>query len=308
MVFTDRLLSDRPELLALAIFLVAAMATRWGFQRLPVTRRVVRIFAFLAFTYFLFQANQVPYLVARPVTDPLARFLGDSLKAIWWFWAAAICSDLLRTFAFRGSQLAGHRLFRDLGVAGIYLCGLIGLITFVLNLPVQGILVTSGAVAVAIGLALQSSLADVIYGIVLSLGKPYSAGDWISLDNGAEGKIIEMNWRATHLLTDHRDVVIVPNSVIAKAKIINASFPYRVHGTTITVPLDRSGAVPGSVPLRVARLGRQGGPLLMYLSGGPGGAGVSEMLGVMAELPELPSRFTVIGFDQRGTGRSGLIR
>src|SRR6185437_876366 len=129
------------------------------------------------------------------------------------------------------------RLFRDLGVAGIYLCGLIGLITFVLNLPVQGILVTSGAVAVAIGLALQSSLADVIYGIVLSLGKPYSAGDWISLDNGAEGKIIEMNWRATHLLTDHRDVVIVPNSVIAKAKIINASFPSRVHGTTITVPL-----------------------------------------------------------------------
>ena len=78
--------------------------------------------------------------------------------------------------------------------------------------------------------------------------------------------------------------------------------------TTITVPLDRSGAVPGSVPLRVARVGRQGGPVLMYLSGGPGGAGVSEMLGVMAELPELPSRFTVVGFDQRGTGRSGLIR
>ena len=76
----------------------------------------------------------------------------------------------------------------------------------------------------------------------------------------------------------------------------------------MTVPLDRSGAVPGSVPLRVARVGRQGGPVLMYLSGGPGGAGVSEMLAVMAELPELASRFTVIGFDQRGTGRSGLIR
>src|SRR3954470_7241110 len=81
-----------------------------------------------------------------------------------------------------------------------------------------------------------------------------------------------------------------------------------VKCTTVSVPLDRSGAVPGTVPVRVARVGRQGAPVLMYLSGGPGGAGVSEMLAVMSEVPELVRRFTVIGFDQRGTGRSGLIR
>ena len=112
-----------------------------------------------------------------------------------------------------------------------------------LNFPVQGILVTSGAIAVVLGLALQSSLSDVFYGIVLSLGKPYSAGDWISLDNGIEGKVLEINWRATHLLTDRQDVVIVPNNVVGKSKIINASFPSRVHGTTITVLL-----APGTAP------------------------------------------------------------
>ena len=237
MAFLDRLLSDRPELFALAIWLVEVTATRWGLSRLPITRLVARILAFLAFTYFLYQAHQIPYLVSPPSGNAFARFLGDALKAIWWFWAAAICADMLRGFTFRGAQLAGHRLFRDLGVAGIYLCALVGLITFVLNLPVQGILVTSGAVAVVLGLALQSSLGDVFYGIVLSLGKPFNAGDWISLDNGAEGKVIEMNWRETHLLTDHQDVVIVPNNLIGKAKIINASFPSRIHGTTIIVPL-----------------------------------------------------------------------
>ena len=47
---------------------------------------------------------------------------------------------------------------------------------------------------------------------------------------------------------------------------------------TLDVPLDRAGVDPGTVPLRIARVGRTPGPTLMYLSGGPGGAGVSEML------------------------------
>jgi pimeloyl-ACP methyl ester carboxylesterase len=79
--------------------------------------------------------------------------------------------------------------------------------------------------------------------------------------------------------------------------------------STLGVPLDRTGADPGQVRLRLADLG--GGrrrPALMYLSGGPGGAGVSEMVSVMQQLPELTRRYRVIGFDQRGTGRSGLLR
>ena len=43
-------------------------------------------------------------------------------------------------------------------------------------------------------------------------------------------------------------------------------------------------------------------PFLMYLSGGPGGAGVVEMIDVLLELPRLTRDFTVLGFDQRGTG------
>jgi pimeloyl-ACP methyl ester carboxylesterase len=80
--------------------------------------------------------------------------------------------------------------------------------------------------------------------------------------------------------------------------------------TRVTVPLDRSGNVPGSVPLRVARADFAGGdaPTMMYLSGGPGGAGVLEMIDVMLTVPSLLDRYRVIGFDQRGTGASGLLR
>src|SRR3954449_724138 len=81
-----------------------------------------------------------------------------------------------------------------------------------------------------------------------------------------------------------------------------------VKCSTLTVPLDRTGVDPGTVPLRLARAGKTSGATLMYLSGGPGGAGVSEMVSVMSEVSELLGRYRVIGYDQRGTGRSGLLR
>ena len=78
----------------------------------------------------------------------------------------------------------------------------------------------------------------------------------------------------------------------------------------LRVPLDRSGAVRGSVPLRVARFGgpARGRPTLLYLSGGPGGAGVREFDSVLFELASLERRYRLVSYDQRGTGYSGVLR
>src|SRR5919107_410336 len=78
---------------------------------------------------------------------------------------------------------------------------------------------------------------------------------------------------------------------------------------TLRVPLDRSGDRPGTVPLKLARLPADGArPTLVYLSGGPGGAGIEEMLAVIPLAPFLLDAYRVVGFDQRGTGGSGLLR
>jgi len=77
----------------------------------------------------------------------------------------------------------------------------------------------------------------------------------------------------------------------------------------VRVPLDRSGGVPGSVRLRVARYDAPSRrPVLLYLSGGPGGAGVEEFADVLFEVGALARRFDLVSYDQRGTGGSGLLR
>src|SRR4030095_1271857 len=54
---------------------------------------------------------------------------------------------------------------------------------------------------------------------------------------GWRAAVIELNWRATHVLTGRRDLAIVPNSTIAKSKLVNVSLPAGIHGVTITVQL-----------------------------------------------------------------------
>ncbi len=81
---------------------------------------------------------------------------------------------------------------------------------------------------------------------------------------------------------------------------------------TLRVPLDRTGAQPGVVPLRIdrvlARRGRGAPVALFAFAGGPGQAAVPFTADFAAALvPALRTRDLVV-FDQRGTGASGLLR
>jgi len=104
----------------------------------------------------------------------------------------------------------------------------------VLDLPVKGVLATSGAVAIIVGLALQSTLSDVFSGIVLNTTKPYQIDDWISID-GTEGRVTDIDWRATRLQTSQGSMAVIPNSLAAKAKIINFSRPADMFGLAVSL-------------------------------------------------------------------------
>jgi len=88
--------------------------------------------------------------------------------------------------------------------------------------------------AIIVGLALQSTLSDVFSGIVLNTTKPYQVDDWISID-GTEGKVVDIDWRATHLMTSNGAMAVIPNSVAAKVKVLNFSRPSNMHGVSIRI-------------------------------------------------------------------------
>ena len=231
-----------PLVVAFGLMVLGGVTTHVLCKHAPFTRAIVRVVCLLLLTILLLRAGIVPYRPLPSTGSPFRDAVHGALQVAWWLWTAWFLVSLLRAFVIVEHRPREGKLLQDLLASLIYLAAVFAIIAYVFDLPIQGLLATSGVVAILLGLALQNTLGDVFAGLVLSFSRPYRPGDWISLDGGLEGRVLELNWRATHVLTGRRDLAIVPNSTIAKAKIVNVSSPSGLHGVTIAVQLDATPA------------------------------------------------------------------
>ncbi|MGD0503667.1 MAG: mechanosensitive ion channel domain-containing protein [Steroidobacteraceae bacterium] len=144
----------------------------------------------------------------------------------WWILGAWLIRSLLtlvlrRTIFPNDYQPHARRLFADLASGMLYIVAFVGIMDTVLKQPISAFLATSGVLAIVLGLALQNTLADVFSGLAINIERPFGAGDWITMNDTVEGQIIEIDWRATRIRTFSNDMVVIPNSVIAKAIVTN---------------------------------------------------------------------------------------
>ena len=179
----------------------------------------------------------------RPSTPPnvLCEFLGVA----WWLLGAWLIKSVLnhvlrRTLFPNDNQPHSRRLFADLAAGCIYVAAFVGIMNTVLDQPISTVLATSGVAAIVLGLALQNTLADVFSGLALNIERPFRSGDWITVVGGVEGQVIEINWRATRIKTLANDIVVIPNSVIAKAAITNHQQLVEPHFCTIELKVDQA--------------------------------------------------------------------
>jgi small-conductance mechanosensitive channel/CRP-like cAMP-binding protein len=86
-----------------------------------------------------------------------------------------------------------------------------------------------------IGLALQETLGNIMAGLALQLERDFDIGDWIKIDDKITGRIREVRWRATTLMTKNGDLIIVPNGLVARAVLTNFSRPNSAHRRWIFV-------------------------------------------------------------------------
>lgn len=119
---------------------------------------------------------------------------------------------------------------------GIYLVVLLMVFQF-FDIAITPLLATLGLGALALGLALQPTLANLFAGIRILSDRPINVGDYIEIDN-LKGYVEDIGWHTTRIKTLPNNLVVVPNSKLADSIIVNNSLPNNDMGVVVKCGVD----------------------------------------------------------------------
>lgn len=186
-------------------------------------RFVVWFFGFLPNIVSAFFILIIGYYVARVFSKYIAKLIAKATK---------------------DETLAGF--LKNVAFVGIFV---LAIITALTNLGVKttSIIAVLGTAGLAIGLSLKDSLSNLASGILIVVLKQFRKGDVVTL-NSITGRVQEVNLFQTKITTLDNQLVILPNSMIVSAPIINVNAnPTRrldlIFSVSYTSDLDKAKSI-----------------------------------------------------------------
>lgn len=147
---------------------------------------------------------------------PAAVVLGIGILVIY-----LVMTVLKRTLEKTKLEKAAHSLILSLARVVMYI--LLGLsVASSLGIDVTGIVALASVLTLAVSLALQNMLGNVIGGLTLLYTHPFRSGDFVEIA-GQSGTVQEIGMTYTKLATPDNKLVSIPNSAVVAAQIVNFS-------------------------------------------------------------------------------------
>jgi len=209
----------RRELLAalVALVVVAVILPR-GRRRLAAWPLVLLLLAPLPFA--------VVFLFPESAGAPAAAVLGER-----FFLLASLLQSLLllATVAFwERLRPPLPKIFLDV-LRWAMLATALVMILYQAGVAPGSLFTGSAVVTAVLGFALKDTLGNVFAGLAIHAEHPFELGDWIQYDDNQAhiGRVVEVNWRATKVITLDEACVIIPNSQLSQASIRNFTKPDR---------------------------------------------------------------------------------
>ncbi len=179
-------------------------------------------------------------LVLRALVDPespTAHTLG-TVSLLLLLTVLGRAAFLLVVDWFLDTRLARPlpRIIRDIAQGLVY-AGVLLVALRAAGVEPGSLLTTSALLTAVIGLSLQDTLGNLFAGLSIQAQRPFEVDDWIQIDqdNRFIGRVIEINWRATKVITLEQIELIIPNSALAKTPIRNYTKPAPLARRTIDV-------------------------------------------------------------------------
>lgn len=177
----------------------------------------------------------------REVAQRVGLSLGVAGSVAGCLAAAWLGSRLFGLFADRRRRHKRPypRLFRDLVAVLLFFVAVVASAALLLGQGLLGALAGSSLILAMLGFAIRNVVADTLSGIALGVEAPYRIGDWVDIEQVARGRVIEIGWRTTRVLTQDSTYMILPNSQIARRRITNYSAPKPQYRAQLSLKLTR---------------------------------------------------------------------
>lgn len=172
------------------------------------------------------------------------------------FILASIATSSIVYYRQSGGEhaIAAATLTRNMVSAIIFILGLLVLL-HELGIAITPMLTAMGIGGIAIALGLQDTLSNIFAGLYIIWAGRMKIGDYVKLNTGEEGYVHDIAWRETRISNDRINILTIPNSLIAKAAIINYSRPNENVEFSLKVGVDYRSDLDHveQVTLRVAQ-------------------------------------------------------
>jgi small-conductance mechanosensitive channel/CRP-like cAMP-binding protein len=108
------------------------------------------------------------------------------------------------------------RILEDILVIGGYVLWAMVRMTSI-GVDLSSLIATSAVITAVVAFAMQDTLGNILGGLALQLDNSLEIGDWVKLDD-LSGRVVEIQWRYTAIMTRNGEKVVVPNSQLMKGK------------------------------------------------------------------------------------------
>lgn len=184
----------------------------------------------------------------------LARSGGTLARAVWlalaiasWVVGTVLACRLVQLLVWsqvgRTSGRAAPKLLVQIANLIIYFTSSLMMAATLFDFSLTGAIATSSVIAVVVGFAVKSLISDTFSGIALNLDRGFAVNDFVQIVNGMNatrllGRVIEINWRSTHLLTPENSIMVIPNTLMSESIVLNLSKPSTTGEFEMVVALD----------------------------------------------------------------------
>jgi small-conductance mechanosensitive channel/CRP-like cAMP-binding protein len=194
------------------LLVLARLCRHRALPPVPLRLPLLAIAAWALLSSLPLQGLPAGYRVWVLLTDDLLLTYAAILLALW---------ALLQVPAHLGLWRPPPQLLMQLLTAGSGALATVVLVRQSARLDLVGLVTTSAVLTAVIGLAAQESLKDLFAGLELQLGDEFAEGDFLELDEGVRGVVVQVNWRDTMLRNMDGQLVVVPNSLVTERVLRN---------------------------------------------------------------------------------------